>query len=76
VPTEVANFWFAKTTNFIPNHLTNEPLDSVLTPEEIQQEASPVKKLTPYQLKPSSVATSSAQAGKTTKPQAKFAGWH
>jgi len=50
VLTEVANFWFTKTTNIIPNHLTNEPLDSVLTPEEIQQvggRAIIVKKLTP-----------------------------
>ncbi|SFV86654.1 Phosphoribosylaminoimidazole-succinocarboxamide synthase [hydrothermal vent metagenome] len=50
VLTEVANFWFKKTENIIPNHLTNEPLDSVLTPTEIEQvggRAIIVKKLTP-----------------------------
>jgi len=50
VLTKVANFWFTKTENIIPNHLTNEPLDGVLTPEEIQQvggRAIIVKKLTP-----------------------------
>lgn len=50
VLTEVANFWFAKTENIIPNHLTNEPLDSVLSPEEIKQVAGCaiiVKKLKP-----------------------------
>ncbi|WXU00549.1 MAG: Phosphoribosylaminoimidazole-succinocarboxamide synthase [Catillopecten margaritatus gill symbiont] len=50
VLTEVANFWFKKTEHIIPNHLTNEPLNSVLTPEEIKQvgnHAIIVKKLTP-----------------------------
>lgn len=50
VLSEVANFWFAKTQNIIPNHLSNEPLDSVLTPEEIKQvggRAIIVKKLKP-----------------------------
>lgn len=50
VLTEVANFWFAKTENIIPNHLTNEPLNSVLTAEEIEQVGSRaiiVKKLKP-----------------------------
>lgn len=50
VLTKVANFWFDKTTNIIPNHLTNESLDSVLTAEEIEQvggSAIIVKKLKP-----------------------------
>lgn len=50
VLTEVANFWFAKTEHITPNHLTNEPLDSVLTAEEIKQvggRAIIVKKLKP-----------------------------
>ncbi|CAC9560315.1 Phosphoribosylaminoimidazole-succinocarboxamide synthase (EC 6.3.2.6) [uncultured Gammaproteobacteria bacterium] len=50
VLTEVANFWFEKTQHLIPNHLTYEPLDSVLTPAEIKQvegRAIIVKKLKP-----------------------------
>ncbi|BBB24194.1 phosphoribosylaminoimidazole-succinocarboxamide synthase [Isorropodon fossajaponicum endosymbiont JTNG4] len=33
--TEVANFWFEKTRPIIPNHLTLEPLDSVLNTKEV-----------------------------------------
>ncbi|SMM98319.1 Phosphoribosylaminoimidazole-succinocarboxamide synthase [uncultured Candidatus Thioglobus sp.] len=50
VLTEVADFWFGKTQHIIPNHLTHEPLDSVLSAEEIKQvggQAIIVKKLTP-----------------------------
>ncbi len=50
VLTNVANFWFDKTQHIIPNHLTHEPLSSVLSPEEISQvkgRAIIVKKLRP-----------------------------
>ena len=50
VLTSVANFWFDKTQHIIPNHLTHEPLDSILNPEEITQvkgRAVIVKKLKP-----------------------------
>lgn len=50
VLSEMADFWFTKTENIIPNHLTKEPLNSVLTPEEIEQvsgRAIIVKKLKP-----------------------------
>ncbi|KAA0445329.1 MAG: phosphoribosylaminoimidazolesuccinocarboxamide synthase, partial [Candidatus Thioglobus sp.] len=50
VLTEVANFWFGKTQNIIPNHLTGEALDSVLSKTEIEQVGSRaiiVKKLKP-----------------------------
>ncbi|CAC9635286.1 phosphoribosylaminoimidazolesuccinocarboxamide synthase [bacterium endosymbiont of Bathymodiolus sp. 5 South] len=50
VLTEVANFWFEKTHHIIANQLTHESLDSVLTPEEIEQvdgRAIIVKKLKP-----------------------------
>ncbi len=50
VLTEVANFWFDKTTHIIPNHLTHEPLESVLSADEAAQvcaRAIIVKKLKP-----------------------------
>ena len=50
VLTKVANFWFEKTRHIISNQLTHESLDSVLTPEEIEQvdgRAIIVKKLKP-----------------------------
>ncbi len=50
VLTEIANFWFKKTSHIISNQLTNESLDSVLTLEEIKQvngRAIIVKKLKP-----------------------------
>ena len=50
VLTSVANFWFDKTKHIIPNHLTHEPLASILSPEEVQQvegRAIIVKKLKP-----------------------------
>jgi len=50
VLTSVANFWFNKTQHIIPNHLTHEPLSSVLNAAEAQQvsgRAIIVKKLKP-----------------------------
>lgn len=50
VLTEVSNFWFEKTRHIIPNQLTHESLDNVLTLEEIEQVgvcAIIVKKLKP-----------------------------
>lgn len=50
VLTTVANFWFDKTKSIIGNHLTHEPLDSVLNKEEAAQvegRAIIVKKLKP-----------------------------
>ncbi|SMN14513.1 Phosphoribosylaminoimidazole-succinocarboxamide synthase [uncultured Candidatus Thioglobus sp.] len=50
VLTKVANFWFKKTQHIAPNHLTHEPLDSVLPPAEAKQvkgRAIIVKKLKP-----------------------------
>ncbi|HIM58497.1 MAG: phosphoribosylaminoimidazolesuccinocarboxamide synthase [Gammaproteobacteria bacterium] len=50
VLTNVANFWFEKTKHIIPNHLTHEPLASVLNPAEVAQvegRAIIVKKLKP-----------------------------
>jgi len=50
VLTSVANFWFEKTKHIIPNHLTNEPLESVLSADEakqIQGHGIIVKKLKP-----------------------------
>ncbi len=50
VLTSVANFWFKKTQHIIPNHLTYEPLSSVLNAAEAQQvegRAIIVKKLKP-----------------------------
>lgn len=50
VLTSVANFWFDKTQHMIPNHLTHEPLTSVLSAEEAKQvegRAIIVKKLKP-----------------------------
>ncbi len=48
--TEMANFWFEKTRHIIPNHLTFEPLDSVLNTKEaalIKDRGIIVKKLKP-----------------------------
>lgn len=48
--TKLANFWFAKTAAIIPNHLTNEPLESVLPKAEaelVKGRAIIVKKLKP-----------------------------
>lgn len=48
--TEMANFWFEKTRPIIPNHLTLEPLDSVLNTKEaalIKGRGIIVKKLKP-----------------------------
>ena len=50
VLTSVANFWFDKTTHILPNHLTHEPLESVLNAEDAKQVAGRaiiVKKLRP-----------------------------
>ena len=50
VLTEVANFWFDKTQDIIPNHLTHEPLNTVLSTADVQQvegRAIIVKKLKP-----------------------------
>ena len=50
VLTSVANFWFDKTKHIIPNHLTHESLDSVLSAAEAKQvegRAIIVKKLKP-----------------------------
>ncbi|HIF46975.1 phosphoribosylaminoimidazolesuccinocarboxamide synthase [Candidatus Thioglobus sp.] len=50
VLTEVANFWFDKTQDIIPNHLTHEPLNTVLSTADTQQvegRAIIVKKLKP-----------------------------
>ena len=50
VLTTVANFWFDKTESIIGNHLTHEPLNSVLSDEEaalVQGRAIIVKKLKP-----------------------------
>jgi phosphoribosylaminoimidazole-succinocarboxamide synthase len=46
----VSNYWFDKTKNIIPNHLTNEPLESVLPDTEaklLMGRAVIVKKLKP-----------------------------
>jgi phosphoribosylaminoimidazole-succinocarboxamide synthase len=48
--TEVANFWFEKTSPIIPNHLTLEPLDSVLNTKQaalVKGRSIIVKKLKP-----------------------------
>lgn len=37
VLTSVANFWFDKTQHILPNHLTHEPLNSVLNGQEAKQ---------------------------------------
>ncbi len=50
VLTSVANFWFDKTEHIIPNHLTHDSLDSVLSQDEAKQvegRAIIVKKLKP-----------------------------
>ncbi len=50
VLTSIANFWFDKTRHIVPNHLTHESLESVLSPEETTQvegRAIIVKKLKP-----------------------------
>ena len=35
--TTMSNFWFARTTGIVPNHLTNRRLEDVLTPDEVAQ---------------------------------------
>ncbi len=53
VLTSVANFWFDKTQHIIPNHLTHEPLNSVLNDQETEQvegRAIIVEKLKPLAL--------------------------
>lgn len=50
VLTEMANFWFAHFAQWLPNHLSETPLESVLTAEEIAevgQQAIVVKKVRP-----------------------------
>jgi phosphoribosylaminoimidazole-succinocarboxamide synthase len=50
VLTELANFWFKKTQHIIANHLTYEPLNTVLNADEVLQvtgRATIVKKLKP-----------------------------
>ncbi len=50
VLTSIANFWFDKTQFIIPNHLTHEPLSSVLSNAQaalVSGRAIIVKKLTP-----------------------------
>jgi len=51
VLTAISNFWFAKLTDIIPNHLLNIPLEQVLTEknerEQVQGRAIVVKKLKP-----------------------------
>jgi phosphoribosylaminoimidazole-succinocarboxamide synthase len=37
VLTSVANFWFNTTSHILPNHLTHEPLNSVLNAQEAKQ---------------------------------------
>ena len=37
VLTSVANFWFDKTQHILPNHLTREPLNSILNDQEAKQ---------------------------------------
>lgn len=50
VLTQVALFWFHKLAHVIPNHLTGEPPESVVAPDEVDQvrgRAMLVKRLTP-----------------------------
>jgi phosphoribosylaminoimidazole-succinocarboxamide synthase len=50
VLTTISNFWFEKTKNIIPNHLTGIPLSEILPPDEVELvegRAVVVKKLTP-----------------------------
>ena len=35
--TAMSNFWFARTAAIIPNHLTAQPLEAVLLPDEVTQ---------------------------------------
>ncbi len=35
--TAMSNFWFARTTSMVPNHLTSRRLEDVLTPDEVVQ---------------------------------------
>src|SRR5262245_58264905 len=35
--TAMSNFWFARTAAIIPNHLTGQPLEAVLQPDEVPQ---------------------------------------
>lgn len=48
--TAMSNFWFARTTDIVPNHLTTRRLEEVLTPEEVVQVrdcAMIVRRITP-----------------------------
>lgn len=48
--TAMSNFWFARTTDIVPNHLTHRRLEEVLTPEEVVQVrdcAMIVRRITP-----------------------------
>ena len=48
--TTMSNFWFARTTEIVPNHLTNRRLEDVLTPDEVAQvrdRAVIVRRITP-----------------------------
>src|SRR5215831_14159069 len=48
--TTMSNFWFARTTGIMPNHLTTRRLEDVLTPDEIAQvrdRAVIVRRITP-----------------------------
>ena len=48
--TAMSNFWFARTTGIVPNHLTNRRLEDVLTPDEVAQvrdRAVIVRRITP-----------------------------
>ena len=35
--TAMSNFWFARTTGLVPNHLTTHRLEDILTPDEVMQ---------------------------------------
>ena len=48
--TAMSNFWFARTTGIVPNHLTTRRLEEVLTSEEVEQvrdRAVIVRRITP-----------------------------
>src|SRR5262249_6722926 len=48
--TTMSNFWFARTTGIVPDHLTTRRLEDVLTPDEVVQvrdRAVIVRRITP-----------------------------
>lgn len=48
--TAMSNFWFARTTGIVPNHLTTRRLEDILTPDEVVQvrdRAVIVRRITP-----------------------------